>query len=170
MAARAAASLAAATVAVVMLLAGGAAAQSPSPSSQCTSALVSLSPCLNYISGNESTAPASCCTQLGKVVQSNPQCLCVALNADPASLGLSINRTRALGLPDACKVQTPPVSNCKSGAAAPASPTATPGSAGAGSKTTPAASADSGAASPRGAAGLAAGVVVAAAVLAGFAV
>ncbi|TVU41695.1 hypothetical protein EJB05_15238, partial [Eragrostis curvula] len=61
-------------------------AQSPlSPSSSCTSVLMSLSPCLNYISGNETTPPASCCTQLGKVVQSDPQCLCVALNADPAS-------------------------------------------------------------------------------------
>ncbi|TVU41756.1 hypothetical protein EJB05_15302, partial [Eragrostis curvula] len=59
------------------LLAGGASAQSPSPSSSCTSVLVSLSPCLNYITGNETTAPASCCTQLGKVVQSYPQCLCV---------------------------------------------------------------------------------------------
>lgn len=179
MAARAVATLAASAMVLAVVLAGsgGASAQSPSPSSQCTTVLVSLSPCLNYISGNESTAPPSCCTQLGKVVQSDPQCLCVALSADPASLGLTVNRTRALGLPDACKVKTPDVSNCKGGAAgAPvASPgTTTPPATGAtGSKTTPATSSVPGAAavSPRGAAGgVVAGFVVAALVVAGFAV
>jgi len=107
-------------LAAAVLLAGGASAQSPpsSPASQCTSVLVSLSPCLNYISGNESTAPASCCAQLGKVVRSDPQCLCVALAADPAALGLSVNRTRALGLPAACNLTTPDVSSCKGAGAA----------------------------------------------------
>jgi hypothetical protein len=151
--ARAVATLAAAALAVaLLLLAGGASAQSSSsPSSQCTSVLVGLSPCLNYISGNESTAPASCCSQLAKVVQSNPQCLCVALSADPASLGITVNRTRALGLPDACNVKTPDVSNCKKGAGAGAPTTSpagttpageTPGAA-TGSKTTPTASTES---------------------------
>ncbi|CAN6197015.1 unnamed protein product [Urochloa humidicola] len=175
-AARAVSTLAAVLLMVSVLLhAGGASAQSPSPSSKCTTVLVSLSPCLNYISGNESTAPATCCAQLGKVVQSDPQCLCVALNADPASLGLSVNRTRALGLPDACKVKTPDVTNCK-GAAAAGAPATSPG-AGAtpagqtpatGSKTTPAATTGSSvpgaAASLRGssAAGMVAGFVAAA--------
>lgn len=155
---------------------GGARAQSASPSSQCTSALVSLSPCLSYISGNVSAAPPSCCAQLGKVVQSDPQCLCVALSADPASLGLTVNRTRALGLPDACKVTTPDVSNCKGAAAAAAggAPVATPAGQTApatGSKTTPATSSVPGAAaSPRGSAGrLVVAGFVAAAVVAGFA-
>ncbi|OEL32610.1 hypothetical protein BAE44_0006372 [Dichanthelium oligosanthes] len=165
MAAGAVSTLAAATMmlAATLLLAGGASAQSPS--SQCTSVLVSLSPCLKYISGNESTVPASCCTQLGKVVQSDPQCLCVALNADPGSLGLSVNRTRALGLPDECKVKTPDVSNCKGGAGAP-STSPTPGTTSpAGSKTTPTtASVPGAAASTRGsAAGLVAAFVAAAA-------
>jgi len=177
MAASSAATLtaAAAVTVAILLLAGGASAQSPSPpspSSQCTSALVSLSPCLNYISGNESTAPASCCAQLGKVVRSDPQCLCVALSADPASLGLSVNRTRALGLPAACDVATPDVSSCKGAAAGP--PATAPGAGtpagqapgGTGSKTTPATGSVPGAAaaSPRGSsgAGLVAGFVAAA--------
>ncbi|TVU41692.1 hypothetical protein EJB05_15235, partial [Eragrostis curvula] len=168
MAARAVAALAAALMVAGTLLAGGASAQSSSPSSSCTSVLVSLSPCLNYITGNETTAPPSCCTQLGKVVQSDPKCLCVALNADPASLGLNVNRTRALGLPDECKVKTPPVSDCKNGAAAaPTSPSVgtpagqTPASGSTGSKTTPSTSVDSGA-SPQGSAGLVAGFIAAA--------
>ncbi|XP_066393419.1 non-specific lipid transfer protein GPI-anchored 5-like [Miscanthus floridulus] len=180
MAARAVATVAASAVVLAVLLAGGASAQSsPSPSSQCTTVLVSLSPCLNYISGNESTAPATCCAQLGKVVQSDPQCLCVALSADPASLGLTVNRTRALGLPDVCKVKTPDVSNCKGGAAAGA-PVTSPGTTtpagqttpASGSKTTPTTTSvpEAAAASPRGSAGVVAGFIVAALVVAGFAV
>ncbi|XP_066392920.1 non-specific lipid transfer protein GPI-anchored 5-like [Miscanthus floridulus] len=183
MAARAVATVAASAVVLAVLLAGGASAQSsPSPSSQCTTVLVSLSPCLNYISGNESTAPATCCAQLGKVVQSDPQCLCVALSADPASLGLTVNRTRALGLPDVCKVKTPDVSNCKGGAAAGAPVTSpgtttpagqtTPATGATGSKTTPTTTSvpEAAAASPRGSAGVVAGFIVAALVVAGFAV
>ncbi|RLN35940.1 non-specific lipid transfer protein GPI-anchored 2-like [Panicum miliaceum] len=181
MAARAAAAM---VLAATLLLAGGALAQqSPSPSSQCTSVLVSLSPCLSYISGNESAAPAPCCAQLGKVVQSDPQCLCVALSADPASLGLSVNRTRALGLPAACSVKTPDVSNCKGAGAGGAAPTTSPGTAGTpagqapgatGSKTTPAATGSvpgAAAASPRGSsgAGLVAAFVAAAVLAAGAA-
>jgi hypothetical protein len=110
---------AAAGLLLLLAAAGGASAQSPT--SGCTTVLVSLSPCLNYISGNESSAPAACCSQLGKVAGSDPQCLCVALGADTAALGLSVNRTRALGLPDECKVKTPPVSDCNKAAAPPAS-------------------------------------------------
>uniref|UniRef100_A0A0D9WW34 Bifunctional inhibitor/plant lipid transfer protein/seed storage helical domain-containing protein n=1 Tax=Leersia perrieri TaxID=77586 RepID=A0A0D9WW34_9ORYZ len=122
-------------VVAVALLAGGVTAQSPPPSSSgCTQTLLSMSPCLNYLTGNETAPSASCCSKLGDVVKSQPECLCVALNADPASLGLSIDRARALGLPDACKVKTPSASNCKSGAGA---PTTTPSPAGTGSKATP---------------------------------
>ncbi|KAF8780562.1 hypothetical protein HU200_001408 [Digitaria exilis] len=157
-----------------VFLAGGASAQSSSlSSSSCTSVLVSLSPCLNYISGNVSTPPASCCTQLGNVVKSNPACLCVALNADPASLGITVNRTLALGLPAACNVATPDVSNCsKGGAGAPASSpesgtTTTPAGA-TGSKATPATGSVAGAAAALnlGYGGLKVAGFVAAAVLA----
>ncbi|CAN1807962.1 Non-specific lipid transfer protein GPI-anchored 5 [Linum perenne] len=68
----------------MQLLAGGARAQS-----DCTNVLISLSPCLNYIT-----------------------CLCQLLNGGGSSFGVNINRTRALELPRACNVQTPPVSRC----------------------------------------------------------
>jgi hypothetical protein len=100
--------------AAVALLAAAASAQSGSD--DCTSALVSLSPCMDYISGNDTSAPsASCCSQLKSVVQSKPQCLCAALGSDGASSslgGVTIDRSRALGLPAACNVQTPPASQC----------------------------------------------------------
>ncbi|EXB22122.1 Non-specific lipid-transfer protein-like protein [Morus notabilis] len=90
-------------------LLGRAAAQSG-----CTASLLSLSPCLNYITGNSSKPSSSCCSQLSSVVQSSPQCLCSVLNGGASlSLGFTINQTLALSLPGACQVTTPPLSQCK---------------------------------------------------------
>jgi hypothetical protein len=110
MAARAVSVLAATLALVAAILVGGASAQS---SSGCTSTLISMSSCLNYITGNETAPPKSCCTALATVVTSKPECLCVALNSDPTALGIdNVNKTRALGLPAECNVKTPPLSNC----------------------------------------------------------
>ncbi|CAN1807954.1 Non-specific lipid transfer protein GPI-anchored 5 [Linum perenne] len=91
----------------MQLLAGGARAQS-----DCTNVLISLSPCLNYITGNSSTPSQQCCGQFATVVRTSPLCLCQLLNGGGSSFGVNINRTRALELPRACNVQTPPVSRC----------------------------------------------------------
>jgi hypothetical protein len=107
---------AAALVPVACLLGAVAAALVASASAQsggCTTTLISLYPCLNYISGNVSTPAASCCSSLSSVVQSNPQCLCTALSADSSTLGgITIDKNRARQLPKACNVQTPPESRC----------------------------------------------------------
>ncbi|KAL0371287.1 UNVERIFIED_CONTAM: hypothetical protein Sangu_0446800 [Sesamum angustifolium] len=89
--------------------------------SGCTMALVSLSPCLNYVTGNSSSPTSSCCTRLSSVVQSQPQCLCALLKGGSSSLGIAINQTLALALPGACNVQTPPVSQCNAANGPPAS-------------------------------------------------
>nr|GMD66840.1 non-specific lipid-transfer protein-like protein At2g13820 [Ipomoea batatas] len=102
-------------VVAMMMLWNGATAQSNS----CMSSLVGLTPCLTYVTGNSSAPSSSCCTQLSGVVQSNPQCLCLLLNGGGSNLGVNINQSLALALPGACKVQTPPVSQCN--AAVPAS-------------------------------------------------
>lgn len=94
---------------LVVMLCGGAMAQSG-----CSSALLGLSSCLNYITGNSSTPSSSCCSQLGNVVQAQPQCLCTVLSGGAAALGLNINQTQALTLPTVCNVQTPPLSQCNS--------------------------------------------------------
>ncbi|XP_068634208.1 non-specific lipid transfer protein GPI-anchored 5-like [Aristolochia californica] len=97
--------------------------------SSCTTALVSLSPCLNYITGNSSSPSSSCCSQLANVVGAQPQCLCNILSGGGSSLGINVNQTQALALPGACKVQTPPVSRCNSGGTPTGSPASeTPGS------------------------------------------
>uniref|UniRef100_A0A7N0SYB7 Bifunctional inhibitor/plant lipid transfer protein/seed storage helical domain-containing protein n=1 Tax=Kalanchoe fedtschenkoi TaxID=63787 RepID=A0A7N0SYB7_KALFE len=99
-----------------ILCCGGALAQSG-----CTTALLRLSPCLNFISGNSSSPSSSCCTQLANVVQSQPLCLCKALGGG-SIVGVTINRTRALELPGACDVKTPPVSQCDTADGPTASP------------------------------------------------
>ncbi|XP_010938077.1 non-specific lipid transfer protein GPI-anchored 15 [Elaeis guineensis] len=91
-----------------------------SAQSGCTTVILSLAPCLNYITGNSSTPSSSCCSQLASVVQSQPRCLCTLLNGGASSLGITINQTLALALPGACKVQTPPVSQCNAVAGGPA--------------------------------------------------
>ncbi|KAM0052940.1 putative bifunctional inhibitor/plant lipid transfer protein/seed storage helical [Helianthus debilis subsp. tardiflorus] len=93
---------------LVVTMAAGAKAQS----SGCTSVLISMSPCLNFISGNTSTPSQGCCTQLASVVRSQPQCLCQVLNGGGSSLGININQTQALELSKACNVQTPATSQC----------------------------------------------------------
>ncbi|XP_057485526.1 non-specific lipid transfer protein GPI-anchored 5-like isoform X2 [Actinidia eriantha] len=111
------------------------------PSSDCTNALMSMSPCLNYITGNSSTPSSRCCQQLASVVRSQSQCLCEVLNGGGSSMGINVNQTQAVTLPGACNVQTPPISRCN--AASPAdSPAGTPQSpntitSGTGSKTVP---------------------------------
>ncbi|GAB4841608.1 hypothetical protein Ancab_022322 [Ancistrocladus abbreviatus] len=125
------------TIAIISTLCAESMAQS---SSSCTTALVTMSPCLNYISGNESRPSSSCCSQLASVVNSQPECLCQVINGGGSSLGLSINRTQALKLPSACNVQTPSVSRCSASSptgstAAGSTPSTT--SSGNGSKTVP---------------------------------
>ncbi|KAA8543262.1 hypothetical protein F0562_021243 [Nyssa sinensis] len=94
---------------LLVMLWGGATAQSG-----CTSVLMGLTPCLNYVTGNSSTPSSSCCSKLASVVQSQPRCLCSLLNGAGASMGVNINQTIALALPGACSVQTPPISQCNS--------------------------------------------------------
>ncbi|GFZ08871.1 bifunctional inhibitor/lipid-transfer protein/seed storage 2S albumin superfamily protein [Actinidia rufa] len=126
-----------AILAMVIVLWTGVTAQS----SDCTNALISMSPCLNYITGNSSTPSSGCCQQLASVVRSQPQCLCEAVNGGGSSMGINVNQTQALALPGACNVQTPPISRCNapSPADSPARTTQAPNTipSGTGSKTVP---------------------------------
>ncbi|XP_004247575.2 non-specific lipid transfer protein GPI-anchored 5 [Solanum lycopersicum] len=110
------------------MICSGVVAQS---SNDCTNVLISMSPCLNYITGNSSVPTSGCCTQLATVVNNNPSCLCQVLNGGASNLGLNINQTQALALPTACNVQTPPLSQCNADSPI-GSPTGTPTSDGSG--------------------------------------
>lgn len=91
----------------------GAAAQT-----SCTNALMSMSPCLTFVTGNSSTPTTQCCSKLFSVVQSQPQCICSLIKtgvSGAAALGITVNQTLALTLPTICNVQMPPVNQLCSG-------------------------------------------------------
>lgn len=78
----------------------------------CTDVLMTMAPCLGYITGNSSSPSQQCCSQLAHVVRSSGECLCEVLKGGGPHLGINFNQTQALALPKACNVQTPPVSSC----------------------------------------------------------
>ncbi|XP_062210194.1 non-specific lipid transfer protein GPI-anchored 11-like [Phragmites australis] len=89
------------------------AAPAPAPSVDCTDALVSLAGCLSYVQeGSTVTTPdPSCCSGLKDVVRKEVACLCQAFQGGQ-DYGVTLNMTKALQLPAACKVKTPPFSKC----------------------------------------------------------
>ncbi|CAH2079129.1 unnamed protein product [Thlaspi arvense] len=86
-----------------------------SAQSSCTNVLLSMAPCLGYITGNSTSPSQQCCNQLANVVRSSPECLCEILRGGGSQLGINVNEKQALALPKACNVQTPPVSRCNDG-------------------------------------------------------
>ncbi|TYH55730.1 hypothetical protein ES332_D09G254900v1 [Gossypium tomentosum] len=98
---------------LMVMFSAGAKAQSG-----CTTVLVSMSPCLNFIAGNSSTPSQQCCTQLASVVRSSPQCLCEVLNGGGSSLGINLFKY----LRDNCASPAPadsPVGSPESGSTIP---------------------------------------------------
>ncbi|KAF3325298.1 Non-specific lipid transfer protein GPI-anchored 2 [Carex littledalei] len=79
--------------------------------SGCMITIVSLSPCLNYITGNSSIPSSSCCSSLSSVIKNEPQCFCMLNDGGASLLGVALNNTKFMELPPSCMVQTPP--SCK---------------------------------------------------------
>ncbi|RLN38811.1 non-specific lipid-transfer protein-like protein [Panicum miliaceum] len=103
----------------------GTAAPAPAPSADCTNALLSLAGCLSYVQEGSTVATPdpTCCSGLRDVVRGEVACLCQVFQGGQ-NLGISLNMTKALQLPAACKVKTPPVSKCH--VSVPGVPTASP--------------------------------------------
>ncbi|XP_072993090.1 non-specific lipid transfer protein GPI-anchored 11-like [Typha latifolia] len=91
----------------------GADVAAPSPSMDCTSALLDLAGCLTFVEeGSKVAKPeGSCCSGLKKVVKEEVACLCEIFKGSQ-DFGVSLNLTKALTLPSACGVSTPPFSKC----------------------------------------------------------
>ncbi|KAI3760561.1 hypothetical protein L1987_50957 [Smallanthus sonchifolius] len=103
----------------------------PAPATDCTTALFSLADCLGFVQdGSNLTVPdKACCPELAGLLKNNPICLCgLITHADD----YSVNVTKALTLPSACKLQTPPLDACPAtpgSAPTPGSASEAPGSA-----------------------------------------
>lgn len=83
-----------------------------SAQSSCTNVLISMAPCLDFITQKTSSPSQQCCNQLAHVVRYSSECLCQVLEGGGSQLGIKVNETQALALPKACHVQTPPASRC----------------------------------------------------------
>ncbi|XWS54480.1 hypothetical protein CRYUN_Cryun10bG0093100 [Craigia yunnanensis] len=92
-----------------------AAAPSPSSSSSvdCSSLILNMADCLSFVSsGSEVSKPSgTCCSGLKTVLKADPECLCEAFKSS-ASLGVTLNITKALTLPSVCKISAPSATNC----------------------------------------------------------
>jgi len=72
---------------------------------ECGSQLATLATCIPYVQGSAKFPAKDCCDGLLKLHLKDPKCLCVLIkdSSDP-QLGITINKTLALQLPDDCKV------------------------------------------------------------------
>ncbi|VVA99171.1 unnamed protein product [Arabis nemorensis] len=90
----------------------------------CSSLILNMADCLSFVtSGSTVEKPeGTCCSGLKTVVRSGPECLCEAFK-NSASLGVTLDLTKAASLPSVCKVAAPPSARC--GLSVPASPPTT---------------------------------------------
>ncbi|KAK6156864.1 hypothetical protein DH2020_011112 [Rehmannia glutinosa] len=90
-----------------------AAHSAPAPAVDCSSLVLNMADCLSYVTagGTAKKPEGMCCSGLKTVLKTNAECLCEAFQ-NSAQLGVTLNMTKALGLPAACHVSSPSVSNC----------------------------------------------------------
>lgn len=70
---------------------------------KCGQVLIGLATCLPYASGEAKAPTMACCTGLKTVMETNRVCLCILIkDRDDPNLGVKLNATLALGLPDKC--------------------------------------------------------------------
>lgn len=89
----------------------------PSGAPDCMANLMNMTGCLSYVTVGEGGGAAkpdkTCCPALAGLVESSPQCLCYLLSGDmAATLGIKIDKAKALKLPGVCGVATPDPSLC----------------------------------------------------------
>ncbi|KAL1224853.1 Non-specific lipid transfer protein GPI-anchored 11 [Cardamine amara subsp. amara] len=79
----------------------------------CSSLILNMADCLSFVtSGSTVEKPeGTCCAGLKTVVRSGPQCLCEAFK-NSASLGVTLDLSKASSLPSVCKVNAPPSARC----------------------------------------------------------
>ncbi|ESQ31489.1 hypothetical protein EUTSA_v10004996mg [Eutrema salsugineum] len=101
----------------------------PAPAVDCSTLILNMADCLSFVSsgGTDAKPTGSCCSGLKTVLKTDAECLCEAFKSS-ASLGVTLNITKASTLPAACKLHAPSITNC--GSLAPGGAAAGPGAAG----------------------------------------
>ncbi|XP_044488639.1 non-specific lipid transfer protein GPI-anchored 31 [Mangifera indica] len=108
----------------------------PAPAVDCMSLILNMADCLSFVSAgsSESKPPATCCSGLKTVLKTDAECLCEGFK-NSASFGVTLNVTKALTLPAACKLSAPPATNCNLSLSPAAAPGESPNGAAAASPT-----------------------------------
>lgn len=85
----------------------------PAPAVDCSSLVLNMADCLSFVtSGSTARKPeGTCCSGLKTVLKADADCLCEAFK-NSAQLGVTLNVTKALTLPAACRISAPSVNNC----------------------------------------------------------
>ncbi|KAL0907004.1 hypothetical protein M5K25_025539 [Dendrobium thyrsiflorum] len=97
---------------LLLMLAGFARSDIAKDREECANTLAGLATCLTYVQGSSAAPTPDCCTGLKGVLAQSPKCLCVLIrDRDDPSLGIKINLTRAITLPDTCKAKAN-ISHC----------------------------------------------------------
>ncbi|XP_031248666.1 non-specific lipid-transfer protein-like protein At5g64080 [Pistacia vera] len=88
-------------------------AAAPAPAVDCTSLILDMADCLSFVSSGSTVSKpaATCCSGLKTVLKTDAECLCEGFK-NSASFGVTLNVTKALTLPAACKLSAPPATNC----------------------------------------------------------
>ncbi|XP_010484179.1 PREDICTED: non-specific lipid-transfer protein-like protein At5g64080 [Camelina sativa] len=105
-------------------------AAAPAPSVDCSTIILNMADCLSFVtSGGTVTKPeGTCCSGLKTVLKTDAECLCEAFKSS-ASLGVTLNITKASTLPAACKLHAPSIANCGLSVAPTVAPGLAPGAA-----------------------------------------
>ncbi|EPS60733.1 hypothetical protein M569_14069, partial [Genlisea aurea] len=74
---------------------------------KCGDQLMAVATCLPYVSDEAPKPTPDCCVGFKQVLDTSPACFCLLIkDRNDPSLGLQINVTRSLTLPQVCKVTT----------------------------------------------------------------
>ncbi|KAJ7518676.1 hypothetical protein O6H91_20G003100 [Diphasiastrum complanatum] len=104
----------------VTFAATGADAQAAAPPPlDCSSDLILLLPCLNFVTGTDPKPSTDCCSGLTQILNTTPLCLCQILQSQ-AGPGSGVNLTLAFDLPKYCNVPDANPNRCSGPAPAPA--------------------------------------------------
>ncbi|KAK9078566.1 hypothetical protein SSX86_002623 [Deinandra increscens subsp. villosa] len=90
-------------LAMAMVLVGSSNGDFEKDKGECAETLVGLATCLPYVSGEAKAPTMDCCAKLKPVLDKSKVCLCILVkDRDEPGLGVKINGTLALSLPDSC--------------------------------------------------------------------
>ncbi|KAK4413064.1 protein YLS3 [Sesamum alatum] len=90
---------------MVVIMVCGARSDFAQDKKMCQDQLVSLSSCVNFVSGDAKAPTPSCCSELRKDVSKSKLCLCILVkDRNEPQLGFKLNATLALALIPICHI------------------------------------------------------------------